>query len=201
MIVSERAPSPAERLALMLVVNTQRADLKVMERARAIQQLIEETKWTAAEVSTRLGGPSPASISKLLTLLVLPREIQDLIDSDRLAMSSGYSIATIQDGAERQRLVEGVLSGKLTRDKVAALTKSHRAARRNGSARPRAVRPRMNRIVFPVGPGRRITVSAPELSVESVTKWIGDLLAALRQADAGGLALEDVAQLSGKGVS
>ncbi len=196
MFVSERTPTPAERLCLILVVNTQRADLKVMEHARAIHELMTQTGWSAADVAGKLGRPSAPSISKLLALLVLPRDTQDLIDAGRLPMSCAYLIATVEDAAERQQLTEAVLSGNLTRDKLAAITKTRRAAHRSSKAsRPRAARLRMNRIVFPVGPSRRVTVSAPELSVESVTEWVGDLLVALRQANAGGLALEHVSTL------
>ncbi len=58
-----------------LVANCQREGLTAMEEAQAVSRLMEETGWTAAQVAARL-GKSPATISRLLSLLGLPHEVQ-----------------------------------------------------------------------------------------------------------------------------
>jgi len=182
MVISDHTPSSAERIQFQLITNAHRVDLGTTERARAIQQLMQETKWSASEVSTKLSGPSPATISKLLTLLVLPRPVQDLIDEGKLPMSSAYTIATVTDSAERERLIEEVLSGKMTRDR---LVKHVKAARNNKSPRTRKQVPKA-KITFPLGRGRSVSVSAPTLTTEHVADWLMELaMQAKRESDSG----------------
>lgn len=199
MLVAEKAPTPAERVTLQLLANTQRQGLKVTEHARALHELMQATGWSAAEVSLRLGRPSPGTISKLLSLLVLPREVQDQIDAGRIPMSSAYQIVTVPDAAERQRLIQAVLDGRLTRDRLVAETKAVKAGRptpRTGK-RHRVTR---ERVVIRLGEGRSVAVSAPTLSVESVVVWFTDLAEQLRHAGADGRPLAEIARsISGNG--
>ncbi|MBK9119734.1 MAG: ParB/RepB/Spo0J family partition protein [Phycisphaerales bacterium] len=196
MLIAEKAPTPAERVTLQLLANTQRQGLKVTEHARAVHELMQATGWSAAEVSLRLGRPSPGTISKLLSLLVLPRQVHDLIDAGRIPMSSAYQIVTVPDAAERERLIQAVLDGRLTRDRLVAETKAVKAGRpapRTGR-RQRVAR---ERVVIKLGEGRSISVSAPTLSIDSVVTWFIDLAEQLKHAGADGRPLAEVA----KGIS
>jgi ParB/RepB/Spo0J family partition protein len=199
MVVSDHAPTPAELITLQLVVNTLRSDLTVMEKSRALARLMQETGWSAAQVSVKLGKPSPASISKLLALQVHPREVQDLIDAGRIPMSSAYFIATVADAAERERLIREVLDGRLTRDRLVAQTKVVKAGR--SAAPPRKPRQVVReRVSIPLGEGRSVSVSAPTLSVESLIAWFADLAERIRTAGADGRPLAEVIRaISGNG--
>jgi len=191
MIVSDHAPSLAERIQFQLVANAHRVDLGITERARAIQQLMRETDWSASEISTRLGGPSPATISKLLTLLVLPSAVQDLIDEGKLPMSSAYIIATVEDSAERTQLVEEVLSGKITRDR---LVKHVKATRSNKARRTRKRVPKA-KITFPLGQGRSVSVSASSLTPELVADWLMELAMQAKRESGKGRSLEETVKI------
>lgn len=193
MLVSDRAPTPAERGILQIIVNTQFAGLRVMELSRAYAHLMKETNWSAAEVSSKLGGkPSTSHLCKLLTLQVFSREVQDFIDAGRIPMSSAYAIAIVPDAAERERLIQEVLGGRLSRDKLVAQSKAIRA--KGGVRRSRSPKTaRRERVVIPFGQGRSIAVSAPALSVDSVVAWLGELAERIRSAAAGsGQSLVDV---------
>lgn len=199
MLIAENAPTPAERVTLQLLANTQRQGLKVTEHARALHDLMQATGWSAAEVSLRLGRPSPGTISKLLSLLVLPRDVQDLIDAGRIPMSSAYQIVTVPDAAERERLIQAVLEGRLTRDRLVAETKAVKTGRpvARSNKRQRIAR---ERVVIRLGEGRSVAVSAPTLSVDSVVTWFIDLAEQLRDAGADGRPLAEVARsISGNG--
>ncbi len=199
MLIAEKAPTPAERVTLQLLANTQRQGLKVTEHARALHELMQATGWSAAEVSLRLGRPSPGTISKLLSLLVLPRDVQDLIDAARIPMSSAYAICTVPDAAERARLIQAVLEGRLTRDRLVAETRAVKAGRPapRTSTRQRVAR---ERVVIKLGEGRSVAVSAPTLTVDAVVNWFMDLAEQLRHAGADGRPLAEVARsISGNG--
>lgn len=195
MIVAEQAPTPAELLTLQLVSNCQRSSLKTMERVRAIDRLMRESGWSAAQVSDRLGERSESMISRLLTLLVLPKEMQDLIDAGRIPISSGYALATVNDPAERERLGAGVLDGSLKRDELVKRIKSLKQDQQPPRRPRRAKRPPRERVTVPFGAGRAITVAGSGLSVDSLITWLDQLLTRIRRINAPGVGLKDLAVL------
>lgn len=192
MIVAEHAPTPAELLTLQLVANCQRSSLKTMERVRAIAKLMTESGWSASEVSIRLGGPSEATISKLMALLVLPREVQDLIDAGRIPISSGYVLATVTDPNERAPLVAGVLDGSLKRDQLVTRVKSLKNKQQRVVRPRRTNRPPRERVTVPLGPGRAVTVVGPGLSADTLVAWLEDLVNRIRGFNTPGVGLKDM---------
>lgn len=191
MIVSDHVPTPAELVTLQLVVNTNRSDLTVMEKSRALARLMQETGWSAAQVSLELGKPSPAMISKLLALQVHPKWVQDLIDEGGIPLSSAYAIATVADASERERLFHEVLEGRLTRDRLVAQTKAVKSGRTIARASKRQRTPR-ERVVIKLDGGGSISVSAPALSVEALSQWFSQLAERIRTAGADGRPLAEV---------
>jgi ParB family chromosome partitioning protein len=185
-IIEERALAPFEVVRRQLVLDCQKVHLSAIERARAIDRLMREGTMPAAQVAVTL-GMSPAQVSKYLTLLVAPPEIQERVSKGELAASTAYHITRVRDTAERDKLAEEAARGDLTRDDAAAKTKA--AGRR---VRPRQPRPHRERVVFPLAAGSSVAVSAPELNVGLLVNWIGDLFATLTRAHAEGLALPEV---------
>lgn len=195
-IVEEAELSDADVVHKQLVLDAQRVELSPVERARAIQRLMAETAWPAATVAVKL-GVSPAHVSKLLTLLVLPSEVQEQVSAARIAMSTAYGLAKIPDAAVRQKLIDAAMDGRLTRDALANATKALVTTRR--VAKPRAPRAQRERVVIPLGEGRSIVVSAPSLTVEGVAGWLAELAERLGCLRADGRAFADVVkEFSGK---
>ncbi|HKQ49863.1 MAG TPA: ParB/RepB/Spo0J family partition protein [Phycisphaerae bacterium] len=192
MIVAELAPTPAEILTLQLVANCARTGLKTMERVRAIDRLMNETGWPAAMVTSKLGGPSAAMISKLLTLLVLPKSVQDLIDAGRIPMSSAYAIAIVADSVERERLIGEVVNGRLTRDRLVAEIKANRSKK---SRSQKSKRESVPRLVLPLGEGRSITVAGPAMTVNLLITWVEELLNRIKSVNAQGVTLTDIVKV------
>ena len=193
MLVSDHVPTPAELLTLQLVANCARSGLKTMERVRAIDGLMRESGWPASEVSRRLGGPSAATISKLLALLVLPREVQDLIDAGRIPMSSAYAIATVSDAAERERLIGEVLEGRLTRDKLVAAVKARKGDNRRAQPSKWSM-PRRTRVVVPLGDGCSFAVK-PGITLQTFITRLQDLLERFSGLEPQDMEMADVAGL------
>lgn len=191
-IVDDRDLCSTEVLQRQLVLDCQRVELNAMERARAIDRLMQETKWTAAQVSLKL-GMSPAQVSKLLALLLLPPDVQNRVMSGKLAASTAYEIAKLPDAKQREQLGAEAVDGHLTRDGAVARTKSL-----NSIAKPRRSRTRQ-RVTLPLGEGRVVCVSGSQLTLEGLVTWFEDLLGKLRNASTDGLALAAaIKSLSGK---
>lgn len=192
MLLSDHTPTSAERVTFQLLANTQARGLKVMEHARALNELMQATGWSAAQVSAKLGSPSASQISKLLSLLVCTRDVQDLIDDGRIPMSSAYEIVKVGDAAERERLIREVLEGRLTRDGLAAQTKATRAGKAGAPRKPkRALR---ERVVFALGQGRSLAMCAPALNVESAAAWLMELAQRIKGLTGNGRTLSEIAK-------
>ena len=90
---------PGERGAILerQLVADAREDLNPMERARALKRLTEENGWTAARISART-GLSPATISRTLALLELPREVQAKVEKGDMTASAAYGVVKGGEG-------------------------------------------------------------------------------------------------------
>ncbi|MBX3359852.1 MAG: ParB/RepB/Spo0J family partition protein [Phycisphaeraceae bacterium] len=188
-IIEDAALAEGQVLHRQLVIDAQRVGLSPMERASAIQRLMQATDWTAREVAVKL-GISPAQVSKLLALTVLPADVQDAVAGGRMAMSAAYELARIADSDERERLASEVLSGALTRDALALKARETSGARTAAKAR-RKPAPR-ERVLIRLGEGRSVSVSAPSLSVDGIASWLTELAHQVRDAGADGRPLSEV---------
>jgi ParB family transcriptional regulator, chromosome partitioning protein len=183
-IIEEKELCQAEILHRSLVLNCQREDLTALEKARAICQLLKETGWTATQAAAKLGFSS-ATVSRLLSLLSLPENIQAQISAGELPMSSAAEIARIEDAGKQTEMAGQVADGKLTRD---ALSGTLRAQRNAGRSAAETVAP--NRVTALLGAGRSVTLSGPGLSLESLIVWLEELLARARKVRPQGLELK-----------
>ncbi len=188
-IIEDAALAEGQVLHRQLVIDAQRVGLSPMERAGAIQRLMQATDWTAREVAVKL-GISPAQVSKLLALTVLPADVQDAVASGRMAMSAAYELARIADSHERERLASEVMSGALTRDALALKARETSGLRTAAKAR-RKPAPR-ERVLIRLGEGRSVAVSAPSLSVDGIASWLTELAHQVRDAGADGRSLSEV---------
>jgi ParB family chromosome partitioning protein len=127
-VIHDGTPTADERLALQLVENALRDDLKPVEQARAYRKLMEARSWTMTELATEL-GVHQTSIGRALALLELPCTVQEQVEQGILAPSTAAEIAKIPD-AEEQRVVAGeAVSSGLSRSEVAAVVQAVRARR------------------------------------------------------------------------
>ena len=90
-----------QMLELALIENLQRDDLNPLEAAHAFQSLIDDLGLTQEEVAGRV-GKKRATISNILRLLHLPREIQEKIESGELTLGhAGFRAQVRQAAVER----------------------------------------------------------------------------------------------------
>jgi ParB family chromosome partitioning protein len=178
-IVDEAADRTAETLWQQMAANLQREDLSPMESARGIDRLMKEARWSAAQVAQKL-GMSPASVSKLLALLVLPKEIQDQVHAGQVAASTAYEIAKVRDPKKRAQLSEDATNGRLTRDRAARHSKTARRKRSPDSARRAGSN---SEAVIMLAGGRSVKVAGPGLTAITFVVWLEELLERARRVD------------------
>ncbi len=183
-IIEDAEMSEADITLSQMILNCQREDLTPLEKAKAIASVMKNTSATATQVAAKL-GMSNAMVTRHLSLLSLPRDVQARIEAAELSPSIAYEIAKIKDPVEQAKRVTEAIGGKLTRDELVGARK---ASNRNGVDRPSSEAP--SRVTAKLPGGKSISVAAPQLNLESFIAALEELLGRARQARTKGLALD-----------
>ncbi len=113
-VMEQRELEPGELLALQVIENSIRSDLKPIEEARAYRVLMSRFGWSGNKLAQEI-GVNQSSISRSLALLSLPEEVQAMVESGGLNPSTACEVSKVE-GAEAQREVaERIASGGLSR--------------------------------------------------------------------------------------
>jgi ParB family chromosome partitioning protein len=136
-VVHDAPLGDADKLALQLVENALRDDLKPVEQARAYRRLMDARGWTMTELAAEL-ALHQTTVSRALALLDLPASVQEQVEQGGLAPSAAAEIAKL-DSPEDQVSVAAAVEGQgLARDDVAAIVRAVKA-RKAPSPRPEPV--------------------------------------------------------------
>jgi ParB family chromosome partitioning protein len=133
-VIHDGALSVEDRLALALVENALRDDLKPVEQARAYRRLMEARGWTMTELAAEL-AVHQTSVSRALALLDLPAEVQERVEQGGLAASAAAEIAKLDRVEDQVAVAQAVEGEKLGRDEVAAIVRAVKA-RKTPARRP-----------------------------------------------------------------
>lgn len=175
------AESDADAWCDGLVENLAREDLRPVEKARAIQRYLTKSGTTAGSAAQAF-GVSPASVSKLLKLLILPDHILSQVDDGAIALSTAYEIAREPDGQRREALASEVAKHRLSREQ---LTRKLKRAAKPGDGTS------TTRSVAQLKSGHRVTVETPFApTFDLYVSLLEDLLVRARKAKGSSLTLD-----------
>ncbi|MCI0342240.1 MAG: ParB/RepB/Spo0J family partition protein [Planctomycetales bacterium] len=120
-------------LRLALVENMQRKDLDPIEKAEAIQALIEDFDLTQDEAAKEV-GIERSSIANFIRLLDLPAAIRDAVSRGTITMGHARALLSVADPEQQLALFHQILESSLTvRDvETQARRGSRRPSRRRG---------------------------------------------------------------------
>ncbi len=187
-IVEQAELTPAAVCHRQLVANVQRDGLGPTEYAKALHELMRSTGWSVTEIAKQV-GVSPANVTKALSLMQLPTEIQARIASGAITASAGYDLSRVTDLAEQSKLAAEVANGHLTRD---ALT---RIVKRNGTGTTRTASDKPARFKAELVNGRSVTVSGSGLdNLDTLIAWLEELLGKARKLRPKGLSLAAISK-------
>jgi ParB family chromosome partitioning protein len=100
-------------LELALVENIQRADLNAIEKATAVNRMIEELDLTQEEAGRRL-GLERSTVTNLLRLLELSDELQQMVSRGTLSAGHARAVLTLEDQAARLSLARSAVAKGLS---------------------------------------------------------------------------------------
>jgi ParB family chromosome partitioning protein len=124
-VVHDAPLASGELLALQLIENALREDLKPIEQAKAYRRLMDAHGWSGHQLAREL-ALTQSSVSRTLALLDLPDPVQAKVDAGELPARTAYEIGKLPDAVEQIVLAERAASDKLTGDQVEAAVKARR---------------------------------------------------------------------------
>lgn len=95
-------------LELALIENLQRADLNVIEEARAYQRLVREFKLKQEDVAKKV-GKSRAAVANAMRLLDLDRQVQDWLTQERVSVGHAKVLLAVKNDEEQRALAEQII--------------------------------------------------------------------------------------------
>lgn len=107
-----------EAFELSLVSNEFHIPLDYLDRARAFKKLQETYGYTQGQIS-KLVGQSQAQVGRILYLLTLPQEIQEMVVKDGLPFTFALGLKRFpQEDREKIKVAADVMAGKITADRA-----------------------------------------------------------------------------------
>jgi ParB family transcriptional regulator, chromosome partitioning protein len=179
-VVHEGVLDPGEQLAIQLVENALREDLRPVEQAKAYRRLMETHGWSGNRLAKEL-AIDQASVSRALSLLELPDAVQAQVDSGALPSRTAYEIGKLGDVSEQIALAERVAAGEISREQVQSTVKARKIGMSASAAAPAPRR----EIRF--DDGAKIVVTLPpgaagmEAAIEMLRRGIKKLQAELKE--------------------
>lgn len=108
-----REMTDEDSLIVALIENIQREDLNAMEAARGYRQLLDQFGITQVELARQI-GKSPSTVAYSLSLLRLPREMQEGISQGKIGMDHGKVLLSVASPERRATLYEAMLDEGLS---------------------------------------------------------------------------------------
>jgi ParB family chromosome partitioning protein len=100
-------------LELALIENIQRQELNAIEEARAYRNLIDTIGLTQEMIADRV-GKNRTIITTFLRLLKLPKEIQVLVEEEKITAGHGRALLMVRDGDSQRRLATKIIEFSLS---------------------------------------------------------------------------------------
>jgi ParB family transcriptional regulator, chromosome partitioning protein len=182
-VVVDGPIEPGELLAVQLIENCLREDLKPIEQARAFKALMDRNGWSARQVAREL-SIDHTGVARALALLTLPAEVQGDVEAGRIAPRTAYELTKIDDLAEQAEAARAAAAGLLKRDDAARRASKPARAKAKGASKARKVTTR----VFRTAPGPRLTIEwrkglDDDLVLAALADAIGQINAARAPGD------------------
>ena len=171
-----KKPTQVELLMAQAAIDVHRQYLPAIDRVRLWQANIAARGCTARLMAKEL-GVSESLVGNYLSLLTLPADIQEQVNSGALHMSKACLIAQQASDPDRQRELAGQAKD-LSRDALAVKLRQ-----------PKQTTPvvKVSRLKCPLPSGTTVAVKGHELTLETAIDELSDLLKAMKAASQDGI--------------
>jgi ParB family chromosome partitioning protein len=119
-----REATDQEVLELALIENLQRADLNIVEEARAYARLAEEFSLRQEDIARKV-GKSRAAVANAMRLLDLEPQVQSWLTQDRISVGHAKVLLALKSPQEQRVLAEIVIRQRSTVRAAERLVEDH----------------------------------------------------------------------------
>ena len=137
-VVVDAPMSPDEVLAVQMIENALREDLKPIEQANSYRRLLDSHQWSARQLASEL-AIHHTQVVRALALLELPEAVQDQVEQGAISPATAYEVGKLDDAGAQAELARAVVEQKLTRSEVAEAVKAVKAKRPLPASKPAPV--------------------------------------------------------------
>lgn len=174
-----KKPTLTELLRAQAAIDLHRQHLNPMDRARLWHANKKERGCSARQLATEL-GVDESLVGDYLSLLKLPPDVQEQVNSGALHMSKACLIAQQESNPDRQREL-AAQAVSVSRNELAARLRQNR---RNAQATPAV---RMSRVKCLLPSGIVIVISGEGLSLDDLIEALADAQKEAKKAREQGL--------------
>ena len=169
-----KVPTPLEMKLAQAAIDIHKQHFRLMDRARLWHSIKEMRGCTNRELAKEL-RVSDSLVGDYESLLTLPPDVQELVNSGALHLSKARLIAQQENDPDRQREL-AALAKDISRNDLAAKL---RRTRRNGQQQEEA---RVNSLRCPLPSGATVVVKGRELTLQDAIQTLTDLIKAMKKA-------------------
>ncbi|SME91166.1 ParB/RepB/Spo0J family partition protein [Pseudobacteriovorax antillogorgiicola] len=137
-----KSVSPDEMLRIAIIENVQRSNLNVIEEAEAYATLIKDFGLTQEECAKKV-GKDRVTVTNLLRILALPREVQDDLMEGTLSMGHGRAMLGLSEKKLILRARDIIVKKKLSVRQTEQLVKKFKKQGEEPIADPEADDPNL----------------------------------------------------------
>ncbi len=112
-----------EAMVISLIENIQREELNPIEEAHAFQRLINDFNFTQDHVAQSV-GKNRTTVTNILRLLKLPKEIQQSISDGLLTMGHARALLSLENLSDQLKLYQDIISNQLSVREIESLVKT-----------------------------------------------------------------------------
>ncbi len=171
-----KAPTTLEMEMAQAAIDIHKQHFSPMDRARLWNSIKEKRSCTARQLAKEL-GVSDSLVGDYLSLLSLPPDVQELVNSGALHLSKASFIAQQESDPDRHRQL-AELAKDMSRKELASKVKQSRRS-------DKAMAVKVARIKCPVASGAVLQISGEALSlddaIEAAQEWIKEAKKASEQ--------------------
>lgn len=183
-VIQEGAIDPGELLALQLVENLIREDLKPIEQAKAFRELMGRNGWSVRQLAREL-AIDHTGVVRALALLDLPPSVQRQVESGALPPATAYEVSKVADPGEQADLAARVVAGGLSRAETVEAVRDSAGGRRGAKGGRTGGGRKVTSRVFRGAAGRVTVELRKGEGDDAITALLGEALDQSR-AKAGG---------------
>jgi ParB family chromosome partitioning protein len=170
-----KEPTAADLLMAHASIDLHKQFLPPLDRARLFRSLLDARKCTAKHLAQDL-SISDSLVGRYLSLLTLPTDLQEQVNSGDLDFGKAYLLAQVPE-PDRQREL-AVAAKDIPRDAFAKLARKLRTERTPSSS----TTVKRSRVSCPLTNGTTVVISGPEMTLLDVINVLQSALDAAKKA-------------------